>query len=67
MGYLVLSRREGEAIHLSIDPDADPMTVLEHLKVGIFIDVNLIQGGQAKLGIEAPSCIRILRSELLDE
>ena len=67
MGYLVLSRREGEAIHLSINPDADPTTVLEHLKAGIFIDVNLIQGGQAKLGIEAPASIRVLRSELLNE
>lgn len=34
MGYLVLSRREGETIQLTIDPDEDPASVLEQLRGG---------------------------------
>lgn len=65
MGYLVLSRREGESIHLSIADDADLAEVLEQLKTGIYIDITQIKGGQAKFGIEAPTLIRVHRLELL--
>jgi len=65
MGYLVLSRREGESIHLSIDPDADPAAVLEQLQAGIYIDVAQIKSGQVRLSIEAPDAVVVLRGELV--
>lgn len=66
MGYLVLSRKEGETIHLSIDPDADLTSALEQLRSGIFIDVTQISGSQVRLGIEAPASVIVLRGEILE-
>ena len=66
MGYLVLSRKEGELIHLRIAPDADPAAVLEQLKAGIFIDVSQIKGNQIRLGIGAPDSVIVQRGELLE-
>lgn len=65
VGYLILSRMEGERIHLSIDSDADPAAVLEQLRSGIYIDVSQIKGGQVRLGIEAPPEVLVMRSELV--
>lgn len=65
MGFLVLSRREGESIHLSIAPDADLIAVLEQVRDGIYIDVSQIKGGQIKLGIKAPDSVVVLHGELL--
>ncbi len=61
MDYLVLSRREGEAILLGITPDADPAIVLEQLKIGIKIDVAYIKGNQTNFSIEAPAIPVVLR------
>lgn len=59
-----MSRKEGENIHLSIDPDADPVAVLERLHSGIYIDVTRITGSQVRLGIEAPPEVLVVRGEL---
>jgi sRNA-binding carbon storage regulator CsrA len=66
MGYLVLSRKEGDSLHLSIDPEADPAKVLEQLRSGIYIDITQIEGSQVRLGIEAPDELIVLRGELLE-
>ena len=50
-GMLILSRRPGEAITIG---DSVCMRVLE------------VKGGQVKLGIEAPSDVNVLRTELKD-
>jgi sRNA-binding carbon storage regulator CsrA len=67
MGYLVLSRREGESIHLSIAAAADAAAVLEQLRAGIYIDVTQIGDSQVRVGIEAPAAVRVLRMELVGE
>ena len=66
MGYLVLSRKEGETIHLSIDSDVDLAAALEQLRSGIFIDVTQISGSQVRLGIEAPASVIVLRGEIFE-
>lgn len=49
---LNISRRIGDTIHIGED---------------IVIVVRELRGGHVKLGIEAPSSIRVLRGELLPE
>ena len=51
---LVLTRKSGQAVHLET----------EGLGAGIHITVVAIAGGRVRLGFEAPSNVRILRSEL---
>ncbi len=66
MGYLVLTRREGEQLRLSIQPDADPQEVLKQLCTdGILLDVVEIKKSQVRMGISAPTDVLIMRSELL--
>jgi carbon storage regulator len=65
MGYLTLSRREGEQIRLTIDPGVDTEKLLQQLlRDGITISVGELRGGQAKIGIEAPKQVRVMRDEL---
>lgn len=66
MSYLVLSRREGEMITLRVQPGTDPDDLLAQLLVdGITIKLKGIEASRAKIAIEAPTDIQILRSELL--
>lgn len=65
MGYLTLSRREGEQIRLTIDPGVDPEKLLQHLlRDGITINVGEIGRSQVKISIEAPPDVLVLREEL---
>jgi sRNA-binding carbon storage regulator CsrA len=65
MGYLVLSRREGEQIRLTVAPGADPETLLKQLlKDGITISVGEIAQRQVKIGIHAPKEVLVMRDEL---
>jgi sRNA-binding carbon storage regulator CsrA len=67
MGYLALSRREGEQIRLTIDPGVDTEKLLQQLlRDGITISVGEIAQRQVKIGIEAPKQVRVMREELLD-
>jgi sRNA-binding carbon storage regulator CsrA len=68
MGYLTVTRREGEQIRLTIDPGVDTEKLLQHLlRDGITITVGAIEGHQARVAIDAPREIFILRKELLAE
>jgi sRNA-binding carbon storage regulator CsrA len=65
MGYLVLTRREGEKITLRVQPGTDAEELLEQLLLdGITVTVKNIEAGRAKIAIEAPLDLQILRSEL---
>jgi sRNA-binding carbon storage regulator CsrA len=65
MGFLTLSRREGDQIKLSIDPGVDTEALLKHLlRDGITIHVGELSGGQVRIGVDAPKEILILRDEL---
>lgn len=49
---LVLSRHEGEGV---VVPDLD-----------LAIHILKVAGGRIQIGIQAPDCIRVLRSELVE-
>jgi sRNA-binding carbon storage regulator CsrA len=68
MGYLVLTRHEGDQIKLSIDPGVDTAKLLQHLlRDGITIHVGEIGAGKVKIGVDAPKEILILRDELVSQ
>ncbi|MNF94180.1 hypothetical protein D3C84_768800 [compost metagenome] len=55
MGFLTLTRHEGERIKLSIDPGVDTEALLKHLlRDGITIHVGELGSGKARISIEAP-------------
>ena len=65
MGFLVLSRKEGEEIRLSIQPGVDTEKLLNQLLTdGITIRVSDLTSNQVRIGIEAPREVLVLRSEL---
>jgi sRNA-binding carbon storage regulator CsrA len=63
---LIITRRVGETFLLYPDSNLDPrMTVAElfaegPLKIGVFA----INGGQARIGIDAPISFHVTRSEI---
>lgn len=66
MGYLTLTRHEGDQVKLSIDPGVDTEALLKHLlRDGITIHVGEIGCGRVKVGVDAPKEILILRDELV--
>lgn len=65
MGYLVLTRREGEKITIRVQPGTNAEELLEQLLLdGITIMLNDIDGSRAQIAIEAPLDLQILRAEL---
>ena len=65
MGFLILSRREGEGITLSLKADYPAEELIRQLREGgIRILVTEIIGNQARVGIEAPRGVLIVRDEL---
>ncbi|MBB2495957.1 carbon storage regulator [Aquipseudomonas ullengensis] len=67
MGFLSLTRHEGEEIRLTIDPGVDAEVLLRNLlRDGITIHVTEIQRGRVCVSIEAPPQVMILRTELVD-
>lgn len=65
MGYLVLTREEGKGITLRVQPGTNAEELLEQLLLdGITIKLKDIDGSRAKIAIEAPMDLQILRSEL---
>ncbi|MDH0894675.1 MULTISPECIES: carbon storage regulator [unclassified Pseudomonas] len=67
MGYLSLSRRDGEQIRLTIDPGVDADKLLRQLvRDGITIHVSTQGQGAVRIGIEAPKQVAIYREELLE-
>ncbi len=68
MGYLVVTRREGEEIHLSIAPGANAELLLHKLaRDGITIRLGETLGSQTRLAIAAPCEVSIVRKELLHD
>lgn len=67
MGFLTITRREGEMIRLTIDPGVDTEKLLKQLlRDGITVHVGAIQGhSQVRIGIEAPKQFLIQRDELI--
>lgn len=68
MGYLTVTRREGEMIRLTIDPGVDTEKLLQQLlRDGITVHVGAFKGqSQVRISIEAPTQMLILRDELID-
>ena len=65
MSYLVLTRREGEKITLRVQPGTNADDLLAQLLLdGITVTLKDIEAGRAKIAIEAPMDLQILRSEL---
>ncbi|WP_312253945.1 carbon storage regulator [Stutzerimonas nitrititolerans] len=65
MSYLVLTRREGEQITLRVQPGTDADDLLAQLLLdGITVTVTAVENGRARIGIDAPSDLQVLRSEL---
>jgi len=66
MGRLVLSRQADEQIRLTLKPGASIDDFLDELEqVGIWITVVQTDGGRARLAIEAPEQLLVLRDELI--
>jgi len=66
MGRLVLSRRAGEQIRLTLKPGASIDDLLDELEqVGIWITVVQTDRGRARLAIEAPEQLLVVRDELI--
>lgn len=68
MGYLTVTRREGEMIRLTIDPGVDTEKLIKQLlRDGITVHVGAIQGhSHVRISIDAPKQLLILRDELID-
>lgn len=65
MGYLNLTRFEGEQIRITIDPAVDTEKLLRHLlRDGITIHIAQTKPSQVRLSLEAPREMLILRAEL---
>ncbi|SIP94081.1 carbon storage regulator [Aquipseudomonas alcaligenes] len=67
MGFLTITRREGESIRLTIDPGVDTDKLLALLlRDGITIHMHRVQrDGHIRVGIEAPKQVKISRDELV--
>ncbi|TRL95762.1 carbon storage regulator [Pseudomonas aeruginosa] len=67
MGYLCLTRRDGENIRLTVDPGVDVAKLVHQLlRDGITIRIDTLGQGAVRVGIEAPKQICIYREELLE-
>lgn len=68
MGFLTVTRREGEQIRLMIDPGIDTEQLLRHLlRDGITVHIGAMSRGQVRVSIEAPKEVLLLRNELIKQ
>ena len=66
MSHLMLPRRAGQSIVLTLAPDADPeKALLQFLRDGITVEINQIESGNVHVSIDAPRTIQILLNELI--
>lgn len=65
---LIVTRREGENLRLTIDPDVDTEKLMRLLlRDGITIHLNRSpRNGHIRIGVEAPQQIKISREELIE-
>lgn len=67
MGRLVLTRRANEQARMTLKPGASIDDLLHQLESdGIWITVVEAEGGRARLAIEAPEELLILRDDLIE-
>ena len=66
MSHLMLTRRIGQSIVLTVAPGADPEQALHQLlRDGITVEINRVEHGNVRVSIDAPRTIQILRDELI--
>jgi sRNA-binding carbon storage regulator CsrA len=66
MSHLLLTRRVGQSIVLTVAPEGDPEQALHQLlRDGITIEINRVEHGNVRVSIDAPRTIQILRDELI--
>lgn len=66
MSHLILTRRVGQSIVLTVAPGADPEQALHQLlHDGITVEINRVEHGNVRVSIDAPRAIQILRDELI--
>lgn len=63
---LILMRRLGDEITLTLNPDYTKADLEELVENGISVTVIQIDGSQIKLAFEAPDSVTIMRTELLE-
>lgn len=65
---VVIERKLGKAIHLVFGEDMSDQAILDLVREGVTITVTDIgrHGTWARIGIDAPRSVSILRSELLE-
>lgn len=67
MSHLILTRRVGQSIVLTVAPGADPEQALHQLlRDGITVEINRVNNGNVRVSIDAPRTIQILRDELIN-
>ncbi len=62
---LVLTRKDGEAIHLSLPSDITENELQTLISGGIRVTLYRDSSDHTKLAVEAPRCVEITRTELL--
>lgn len=62
---LVLTRRTGEELLLKLESDISESELQQLMNDGVQIRIARIDGQQAKISIEAPLAVSIVRAELL--
>ena len=66
MSLLMLTRRAGQSIVLTLVPDADPeKALLQFLRDGITVEISQVESGNVRVSIDAPRAIQVLRNELI--
>lgn len=62
MSHLILTRRVGQSIVLTVAPGADPEQALHQLlRNGITVEINRMGHGNVRVSIDAPRTIQVLR------
>ncbi|MBJ7546406.1 carbon storage regulator [Ectopseudomonas composti] len=66
MSHLLLTRRVGQSVVLTVAPVADPEQALyQLLRDGITVEINRVEHGNVSVSIDSPRTIQILRDELI--
>ncbi len=64
MGRLVLARKEGESLILTIKPE-HVAELGDLIRDGITITITELHKNQIKVAVDAPDCVRIMRDEVV--
>lgn len=65
---LVLERKQGQALHIMFGENMSDQDILDLIRSGITVTVTDIsrRGTKARIGIDAPASVTVLREELLE-